>query len=83
MLEDEDVQKIIKAQKDVFPTKVDFESFKDEMRGDFANLQTSVDGYAKKVDDYSQDETMLSHKVNRHENWLIKIADKIGIKLEY
>ena len=83
MLENEDIQKIIIAQKEVFPTKGEFESFKNEMRGDFANLQTSVDGYVKKVNDYSEDEIMLSHKVNRHENWLLKIAEKVGIKLEY
>jgi len=25
----------------------------------------------------------LSHKVDRHEKWLLQIADKLGIKLEY
>ncbi len=83
MLENEDVQKIIDAQKDVFPTKEDFETFKDEMKGDFSNLQTSVDGYVKKVNDYSDDETLLGHKVNRHENWLLQIAEKLGLKLEH
>jgi len=78
-------QKFTNFSKELISIKEDVVSIKENMaiKGDFANLQTSVDGYAKKVDDYSQDETMLSHKVNRHENWLIKIADKIGIKLEY
>ena len=83
MLENEDIQKIIIAQKEIFPTKENFENFKTEMRGDFSNLQTSVDGYVKKVNNYSENETILSHKVNRHENWLLKIAEKVGMKLEY
>jgi len=50
MLTNEDIQKLMK----VFPTKDeavlknDFE----ELRQDFRNLQTSVDNYAKKADDY-------------------------------
>ena len=50
MLENEDIKKIIEAQKEVFPTKQDFEYFKDEMKKDFSDLQTSVDSYAKKAD---------------------------------
>ena len=52
MLADEDIIKIIEAQKEIFPTKTDFESFKDEMKKDFSDLQTSVDAYAKKADNY-------------------------------
>jgi len=26
---------------------------------------------------------MLSEKVNRHDKWLLQIAEKLGIKLEY
>ncbi|KPJ54989.1 hypothetical protein AMJ47_02940 [Parcubacteria bacterium DG_72] len=83
MLTDEDIQKIINAHKKVFPTKVDFESFKDEMKKDFSDLQTSVDNYAKKADGYFQEMLMLSNKINRHEKWLLQIAEKLGIKLEY
>jgi len=77
--------KFNKISKEIIDVKQDVVGIRENMatREDFSNLQTSVDGYVKKVDDYSQDETMLSHKVNRHENWLLKIADKIGIKLEY
>ncbi len=83
MLDNEDIQKIIDAQKDVFPTKQDFEYFKDEMKKDFNNLQTSVDAYAKKADNYFQEMAALSHKVDRHEKWLLQLAEKLGIKLEY
>jgi glycine cleavage system H lipoate-binding protein len=52
-------------------------------KADINKLYNVLDGYVKEVNDYSEDETMLSHKVNRHENWLLKIAEKVGIKLEY
>lgn len=48
MLTNEEILKIIEAQKEVFPTKQDFEYFKDEIKKDFSNLQISVDAYAKK-----------------------------------
>jgi len=83
MLENEDIQKLIEAQKEVFPTKEDFDSFKDGIKKDFSDLQTSVDAYAKKADGYFQEMLMLSKKVDRHEKWLLQVADKLGIKLEY
>lgn len=83
MLTDEDIQKIITANKEVFATKEDFESFREEMRRDFSDLQTSVDTYAKKADTYFQEMVALTHKVDRHEKWLLQIADKLGVKLEH
>jgi len=83
MLTDEDILKIVEAQKEVFPTKEDFEVFKDEMRKDFSDLQTSVDAYAKKADAYFQEMVVLTHKVDRHEKWIQQIAAKLGVKLEY
>ena len=50
---------------------------------DINNLMSAVDAYAKKADGYFQEMLMLSHKVDRHEKWLLQIADKLGIKLEY
>jgi len=43
MLTEEDIQKIVEANREVFPTKEDFESFKEEMIKSFSDLQTSVD----------------------------------------
>lgn len=83
MITDEDIQKIIKAERAVFPSKIDFEQFRDEIRKDFSELQTAVDAYAKKADSYFQEMLILSHKVDRHEKWLLQIAEKLGIKLEY
>lgn len=55
----------------------------DGVKKDFIDLQTSVDAYAKKADDYFQEMVALAHKVDRHEKWFHQIADKLGIKLEY
>jgi len=83
MLTEEDIKKIIEANREVFPSKEDFESFKDELKQSFSDLQTSVDAYAKKSDTYFQEMVMLTHKVNRLEKWIQEIAEKVGIKLEY
>lgn len=83
MLDNEDIQKIIDANKETFATREEFETWKQEIREDFSNLMTSVDGYAKKADTYFQEMLMLSHKVDRHEKWIQQLAEKIGVKLEY
>ena len=83
MLTNEDIQKIIEANREVFATKENLENFREEIRNSFSDLQTSVDSYAKKADTYFQEMVMLSHKVNRHEKWLLQLAQKIGVKLDY
>ena len=83
MLTNEDIQNLIKAQEEVFITKHDFDSFRDEYKKDFSNLQSAVDDYATKADKFFQELVMLTHKVDRHEKWLLQIAEKLGIKLEY
>ena len=82
MLTQDDIVKIIKAQKEVFPSKEEFEGFKEGMRKDFSDLLTSVDSYAQKADTYFQEMVMLSHQLSRHERWIRKIAEKVGVKLE-
>jgi len=83
MLTEEDIQKIIEANREVFATKEDIEAFREEIKQNFSDLQTSVDAYAKKADTYFQEMVMLSHKVDRHEKWIQQIADKLGVKLEH
>ena len=68
---------------DIFVTKDEFNDFKEEYKKDFNNLLTAVDKYAQKADAFFQELVMLSHKVDRHEKWLLQIAEKLGIKLEY
>ena len=79
MLTAEDIQKLIEAEKEVFTTKEDFAGL-EQM---FSNLQTSVDAYAKKADTYFQEMAALRNAVNRHEEALKKIAEKVGIKLDF
>ena len=82
MLTNEDVKNIIEANREVFSTKEDFESFREEMRKNFSDLLIAVDSYAKKADAYFQEMVMLAHKVDKLDRWIHQIADKIGIKLE-
>lgn len=81
MLTDKDIQKLAS----VFPTKEETLTKQDlqELRNDFADLQTAVDAYAKKADTYFQEMLMLSHKVNTLEKWIHQIADKVGVQLDY
>lgn len=83
MLEDKDILKLLEAMELKFPTKVDFETFKDEYRKDFSNMQTSVDTYAHKADGYFQEMVMHSNQLKRHEKWFEQIAQKLGMKLEH
>jgi len=45
------------------------------------SLQKAVDGYAKQADTYMQEMLALSHKVDRIERWVHKIAEETGVKL--
>jgi len=81
MLDDKDIQKLIEvfATREEIVTKPMFE----ELKSSFNDLQTSVDAYAEKADTYFQEMAMLTLKVNRHEKWLEKMAEKLGMKLDY
>lgn len=70
MLDDTDIQKLIEAfaTRDEVATKVDVEDIKHS----FSDLQSSVDRFAKKADAYFQEMVMLSHGVNRMEDWIHK-----------
>lgn len=83
MLTQEDIQKITDAQSKVFATKEDLELFKESILEVISDLQGSVDSYAKKADTYFQEMVMLSHKIDRHEKWLLAMAEKLNMKLEY
>lgn len=82
MLDDNDIQKLIKAQEGVFATKLDFEKFKEEYRGDFSKFLTKIDKNIEKDADEEQEKIMLEGKVNRHDKWISQIAQKVDFKLE-
>jgi len=52
------------------------------LKKDFNDLQTAVDGYAKKADTYFQEMVMLAHKVDRMERWILQLAEKMGVQLK-
>lgn len=79
MLTEED----LKLMQKVFATNDELQDFRNEMRKMISDLQVSVDAYAQKADGYFQEMLMLSKKVDRHEKWLLAMADKLGMKLEY
>lgn len=83
MLDDKDIVKLLEAMELKFPTKVDFDTFKDEYHKDFSEMQTSVDAYAHKADGYFQEMVMYSNQLKRHEKWFEQIAQKLGMKLEH
>jgi hypothetical protein len=83
MLDKKDIENLIEAFSEVFPTKNDFENFKEEMKKDFSDLELSVDAYAVKTDKYFQEHSMLSNKVDRHEKWIEKLSKNAKVKLEY
>ena len=76
-------QEDIKLMEKAFATKQDLEIFKESIIDVMSDLQKSVDSYSKKADAYFQEMVMLSHKVDRHEKWLLAMAEKLGMKLEY
>ena len=82
MLTDKDIQRIIKANEEVFATKEEMHKRFDEIRKDFSNLQKSVDAYAKKADTYFQEMLMLARRVDRMEKWIHQIAEKVGVDLK-
>ena len=75
MLTTQDVQNIITAGREVFATKEDITGLGQRLDV----LTNAVDAYAKKADAYYQEMTALLHKVQRMEEWIRRVADKVGI----
>jgi hypothetical protein len=44
---------------------------------------STLDGLAKQILEQNQEHLMLSHKVDRMEDWIQQIAQKTGVKLTY
>jgi len=98
MLTNDDIQKLIKANSEVFATKEDFAKlitrdefgqFQKEVGNEFTNLReviqaltVSVDRLAKAVDDMHQEYVAITAKVDRMEKWIHEIAKKVGIELK-
>lgn len=46
-------------------------------------LLDAIDAYLKQGENYRQEMVALFHKIDRHEKWILQIAEKAGLKLEY
>lgn len=46
-------------------------------------LTNAVDSFAKQTETYMQEMLALAHKVDRLEQWILKIAEATGVKLTY
>jgi hypothetical protein len=79
MLDDKDIEKLVKvfATRDEVATQADMKA----LRENFNELLNSIDAYAHKADTYYQEMVMLSHKVDRHERWILQLAEKLGVTL--
>lgn len=51
-----------------------------DMRFDL--LTNTVDAYAKQTETYMQEMLALGHKVDRLEEWILKVAEATGVKLQ-
>lgn len=84
MLDNNDIQKLVEvfATREEAVTKLDFDKFKDEYKEEFSKFLTKLDEKTGKEADGAQEQTMLKSKVDRHEKWINKIANKVDVKLE-
>ena len=64
------------------------EEFRKEVTGEFKvvdekfdAVHSKLDGLAKLITDYHQEMLMLAHKVDRLEQWIMKVAEATGVKL--
>ena len=79
---DKNNKKIIDNLGEVFVTKTDFESFKEEYKQEFNKVLNPIDRNVGREVDEAQEQTMLKNKVDRHDRWINKIAEKVDLKLE-
>lgn len=50
-------------------------------KAELNTLTNAVDAFAKQSETYMQEMLALSHKVDRLERWIMKIAEETGVKL--
>ncbi len=77
MLTAEDIKLLIEAEKEVFPTRQDF----DDLRADFSKLQTSVDGIAGSFKKTDQEITAQKHRIVKLETWAKPVGEKLQMPL--
>lgn len=76
MLTNQDIKKLIKAHKEVFPTKDDF----DGLRKNFSDLQTSVVAFAVGTKNNSEEIEVVNSRLKTQEGWIKQASPKIGLE---
>jgi uncharacterized protein YigA (DUF484 family) len=63
-------------------TKPELEDLKADLptKADFHQLQTAVDGIAKRFKDTDEELQVVGERTSRMETWIQRAADKIGIE---
>lgn len=51
------------------------------VKGSIDTYANAVDAYAKQTETYMQEMLALGHKVDRLEQWILKVAEATGVKL--
>ncbi|MBI4459840.1 MAG: hypothetical protein HY648_07255 [Acidobacteria bacterium] len=82
MLEEKDIEKLIQGFSQIFATKEDLRVAVDDLSGKMDDVLNAVDAYANKADTYFQEMVMLSHKLDRHERWILQLAERLGVTLK-
>ena len=80
MLNDEDINKltfVLASKKDVEEIKSDLGDLKELVQG----LIVASDSIAKSIGDLTLEYVAIKHQINRHEEWIKQIAEKVGLKL--
>ena len=55
---------------------------KEEFNQRMSDLIGTLDSFIKRVEIYYQEHLVIGERVNRHDEWIRRIADKLEIKLE-
>ena len=69
---------------DLMASKKDIEDIKSDL-GDLKELVQGIivsnDSIAKSIGDLTLEYVAIKHQINRHEEWIKQIAEKVGLKL--
>jgi len=80
MLNDQDINKltsVLASKKDVEEIKSDLGDLKELVQG----LIVASDSIVKSIGDLTLEYVAIKHQINRHEEWIKQIAEKVGLKL--
>ncbi len=81
-MKDDEFTKLFKYVQQEFTTlRTDMNGRFDGVDKRIDNLTGAVDAFAKQSESYMQEMLALSHKVDRLERWIMKIAEETGVKL--